>query len=83
VVLARVSAFLSLVLGLWGFAAALSVLGLVGGVVMGPLAVLFGWASLSERPPKWTRRVALSGVVTGSAALFTALVWIVLFMFGV
>jgi hypothetical protein len=82
-VLARVSAFVSLVLGLWGFAAALSVWGLGVGALMGGLALLCGWASLSERPAKRTRRLALVGVATGAAALVVVLVWIVLAAVGV
>jgi hypothetical protein len=82
-VLARVSAYVSLVLGLYGFLAALSGWGAAVGAVMGALALLAGWASVTERPPARTRRVALVGMAAGAAALATVLVWIVLAIFGV
>ena len=82
-VLARVSAYVSLVFGLYGFVASLSGWGAAVGAVMGALALLTGWASVTDRPPQRTRRVALAGIAAGSAALATVLVWIVLAIFGV
>ena len=81
--LARLSAYVSLALGLYGFVAALSGYGAAVGAVMGVLALLAGWACVTEHPPARTRRLALVGMVAGSAALATVLVWIMLAVLGI
>jgi hypothetical protein len=82
-VLLRVGAFVSLVLGVYGLLAALSVWGAVTGAVMGALALLFAWAALTERPDGWTRRVARAGMLTGGLALIVCAIWVVLAILGV
>ena len=79
----RVSACLSLVLGVFGFLASLSVWGVAVGAGAGVFALLFGWAALSEHPHGWTRRMARSGVVAGGLALLVCTVWVVLFALNV
>ena len=79
----RVAAWLSLVFGVYGFLAALSVWGLAVGAVAGVLALLFGWAVLTEQPLGWTRRAARVGIVTGGLALVVCAVWVVLAVIGV
>ena len=79
----RVGAFLSLVLGVYGLLAALSVWGVVAGAVMGALALLFASASLTERPGGWTRRMARAGMLTGGLALVVCAIWVVLAILGV
>jgi len=82
-VVVRVGAFLSLVLGVYGLLAALSVWGVVAGAVMGALALLFAWAALTERPGGWTRRMARAGMLTGGLALVVCAIWVVLAILGV
>jgi hypothetical protein len=60
-VIVRVSAWLSLVLGVHGFLAALSVWGVAVGAAAGVFAPLFGWAVLREQPLGWTRRAGEAG----------------------
>ena len=81
--LVRLSAWMSLVLGVFGAITALYPLGVgVGGVSAG-LAILFGWAALSEHPAARTRRVAVLGVAAGSVAIALVLVWVTLAILGV
>jgi hypothetical protein len=82
-VIVRVSAWLSLVLGVYGFLAALSVWGVALGAGAGVFALLLGWAVLREQPLGWTRRAARGGVIAGGLALVVSVVWIVLAVFGV
>jgi len=82
-VLVRIAAWASLVFGLYGFVAALSLWGAAAGAVMGALALLFGWACLTERPSGVTRRVAQVGVAAGVGAFVVVLIWIMLAILGV
>ena len=67
--LGRVSAYLSLFLGIWGTLAVLSVWGAVVGLGSGVLALICGSAALSERPEGRVRRVARAGVAAGAIAV--------------
>lgn len=78
----RVFAWLSLVFGVYGFLAALSVWGLAVGAVAGVLALLSGWAVLTEHPLGWTRRAARGGIMMGGLALVVCAVWVVLAAVG-
>jgi hypothetical protein len=82
-VIVRVSAWFSLVLGVYGFLAALSVWGVAVGAGAGVFALLFGWAVLREQPLGWTRRAARGGMIAGSLALVVCAVWVVLAVFGI
>ena len=82
-VIVRVSACLSLVLGVFGFLASLSVWGVAVGAGAGVFALLVGWAALSEHPHGWTRRMARSGVVAGGLALVVCAVWVAVAVLGV
>ena len=74
----RGSAFISLALGVFGFLASLYPLGVVAGAISCVLALLFGWAVLTEQPHGWTRRAARAGIMTGGLALVVCSVWVVL-----
>ena len=78
----RVSASLSLVLGVCGFLISLYPLGVLVGAGAGLFALLFGWAVLRERPLGWTRRAARGGMIAGGLALVVCVVWVVLAVFG-
>ena len=67
--LGRVSAYLSLFLGIWGTLAVLSVWGAGVGLGSGVLALICGSAALSERPEGRVRRVARAGVAAGAIAV--------------
>ena len=79
--LVRVSAFLSLALGVYGFLAALTGWGAVVGAVAGAMALLFGWAALTEDAVGRTRWSARVGVVAGGLAIVVLFVWVVLVIF--
>ena len=74
--LARVSAYLSLFLGIWGALAVLSVMGAAVGLAFGLLALICGSAALSERPEGRVRRVARAGVAAGAIAVTSFVVLI-------
>lgn len=74
----RVSAWLSLVLGVCGFLISLYPLGVLVGAGAGVLALAFGWAVLMEHPVGWTRRAARGGMIAGGLALVVCVVWVVL-----
>jgi hypothetical protein len=81
--LVRLSAYVSLVLGIWGALAVLSVWGAAGGLALGVIAVICGSAALTERPKGRIRRVALIGVTTGAIAVSGFLIWILLAVLGI
>jgi hypothetical protein len=81
--LVRMSAYASLVLGIWGALAVLTVWGAAGGGALGIIALICGSASLMERPRGRVRRVALIGVTTGAMAVIGFLVWILLAVLGI
>ena len=82
-VLVRLSAYASLVFGIWGALAVLSVLGAGLGLPLGVIALICGSAALTERPRGRVSRVALIGVTTGAMALSGFLIWILLAVLGI
>jgi len=68
-VLARLSAYPSLVLCISGALAVLSVWGAAVGLGSGVLALICGAAALSERPEGRVTRVARAGVAAGAIAV--------------
>jgi hypothetical protein len=83
VVIVRVSALVSLALGVYGFLASLTVWGVVAGAVSGAFALLFGWAALTEQPLGWPRQTARAGIVAGGLALVVCAVWVTLAILGI
>jgi hypothetical protein len=81
--LVRLSAYASLVFGIWGAVAVLSVLGAGLGLALGVIALICGSAALTERPQGRVRRVALIGVTTGAIAVSGFLIWILLAVLGI
>jgi hypothetical protein len=82
-VLVRLSAYASLVFGVWGALAVLWVLGAWTGLALGVLALVCGSAALTEGPNPRVRRVALLGVTSGALAVAGFLVWVLLVVLGV
>lgn len=80
--LVRLSAYASLVFGIWGALAVLSAWGAAGGLALGVIALICGLAALTERPQGRVRRVALIGVTTGAIAVSGFFIWILLAMLG-
>jgi hypothetical protein len=81
--LARLSAYTSLILGLWGALAVLTALGAGAGLALGAIALVCGLIALTERPNRRVRRVALGGVTLGALAVTGFFVWVLLAVFGV
>jgi hypothetical protein len=81
--LVRLSAYTSLVFGIWGTVAVLSVLGAGLGLALGVIALICGSAALTDRPQGSVRRVALIGVTTGAIAVSGFLIWILLAVLGI
>jgi hypothetical protein len=81
--LARLSASTSLILGLWGALAVLTVLGVGAGLALGAIALVCGLVALSERPNRRVRRVALAGTAFGAFAVTGFSIWVLLAVLGV
>ena len=81
--LARLAACTSLILGLWGALAVLTVLGVGAGLALGAIALVCGLVALSERPNRRVKRVALTGATLGAVAVTGLFIWVVLAVFGV
>jgi hypothetical protein len=81
--LARLSASTSLILGLWGALAVLTVLGVGAGLALGAIALVCGLVALSERPNRRVRRVALAGTALGAFAVTGFSIWVLLAVLGV
>jgi Na+-transporting NADH:ubiquinone oxidoreductase subunit NqrD len=81
--LLRLSAYASLVLGIWGALAVLTTLGAGLGLALGAVALVCGAVALTERPAGHVRRAALIGVATGAFGIVGFLVWVILAALGV
>ena len=81
--LARLSAYTSLVLGLWGAVAVLTVLGAGAALALGAMALVCGLVALTERPNRRVRRAALGGVTLGALAVTGFFIWVLLAVLGV
>jgi hypothetical protein len=81
--LARLSAYTSLILGLWGALAVLTVLGAGAGLALGAIALVCGLVALTEPPNRRVRRVALAGATLGGVAVTGFFVWVLLAVLGV
>jgi hypothetical protein len=81
--LPRVAAVLSMVIGVWGLLAVLSIWGAAGGVVGGVLAIVLGLASRSEPTSRRFQTMATVGLAAGVLAVLGFILLLVLAAFGV
>jgi hypothetical protein len=81
--LARLSAYTSLIVGLWGALAVLTVLGAGAGLALGTITLVCGLVALTERPNRRVRRVALAGVTLGAFGVTGFFIWVLLAVLGV
>jgi hypothetical protein len=79
----RLSSYLSLALGIYAVLAVLSGWGAAAGLALGVIAVVCGWASLTERPDRRLTRIARVGVMSGALAIAGFFVWVLLALLGV
>ena len=81
--LARLSACTSLILGLWGALAVLTVLGVGAGLALGAIALVCGLVALLGRPNPRVRRVGVTDAALGAFAVTGFFIWVVLAVLGV